>query len=316
MTHPSPQRPAKASLFATCVIDQFQPEIGESAVRLLRRLGVAVDFNPAQTCCGQPAFNSGFWNQAKPLAKRVLDIYHQSEDPIVIPSGSCAAMIRVFYDELFDDSPYDLQRVQALKPRVFELSEFIAGPLAITNLAPYADSAINPDAPNPDGKPSADANAPNPDGNPNTDANADAAQAADDNASPNAESNPNTAAARAQPATPPLSVAYHEACHLRRELGATDRPRALIQSLPGVQLVEMEQSEVCCGFGGAFSVKYPEISGAMLQDKITFAQKSGAAAITASDASCLMHIGGGLRKQAVPIRPVHFATLMEERLSR
>lgn len=306
MTQPNPQRPAKASLFATCVIDQFQPEVGESAVRLLRRLGVAVDFNPAQTCCGQPAFNSGFWNQAKPLAKRVLDIYHRSQDPIVIPSGSCAAMIRVFYDELFDDSPYDLQRVQALKPRVFELSEFIAGPLAITDLAPYADNA--PKAA------SAAANAPDAD----TDAAANPnATSTDSNADANASPSPDASDADADSTDAlPLSVAYHEACHLHRELGATDRPRALIQSLPGVQLVDMEQSEVCCGFGGAFSVKYPEISGAMLQDKITFAQKSGAAAITASDASCLMHIGGGLRKQAVPIRPVHFATLMEERLSR
>lgn len=226
-------------------------------MRLLRRLGVDVDFPEAQTCCGQPVFNSGFWSDAKPLARRTLAAF-ESDRYVVAPSGSCASMLRVFYDELFHDEPLTLQRVAALKPRVFELSEFIVDVLGIDDLSEYAETGLG---------------------------------------------------------APRRKVTYHEACHLRRELGVKSQPRALIESLPGVELVEMAQSEVCCGFGGTFSVKYPEISGAMLQDKIDFAAGSGADVITACDSSCLMHIGGGLQKQGVGVKPLHLASLIEERLT-
>lgn len=249
--------PIKASLFVTCIIDQFYPEVGESAVRLLRRLGVEVDFPAGQTCCGQPAFNSGFWRDAKPLARRTLDAL-DGADYVVIPSGSCASMLRVFYAELFHDEPLMLKRIALLTPRVYELSEFIVDALGVSDLREYAEAGS---------------------------------------------------------AASPRKITYHEACHLRRELGVMSQPRALIESLPGVEFVEMQQSEVCCGFGGTFSVKYPEISGAMLQDKIDFAAESGADAITACDSSCLMHIGGGLAKQRVGIKPLHLASLIEEQLT-
>ena len=249
--------PIKASLFVTCIIDQFYPDVGESAVRLLRRLGVEVDFPAGQTCCGQPAFNSGFWRDAKPMARRTLDAL-DGADYVVIPSGSCASMLRVFYAELFHDEPLALKRIALLTPRVYELSEFIVDALGVSDLSEYAEAGSAP---------------------------------------------------------PPRKVTYHEACHLRRELGVMSQPRALIQSLPGVEFVEMRQSEVCCGFGGTFSVKYPEISGAMLQDKIDFAAESGADAITACDSSCLMHIGGGLAKQRLGVKPLHLASLIEERLT-
>lgn len=251
------KREVKASLFVTCIVDQIYPEVGESAARLLRRLGVDVDFPAAQTCCGQPVFNSGFWSDAKPLARRTLAAF-ESARYVVAPSGSCASMLRVFYDELFHDEPLTLQRVAALKPRVFELSEFVVDVLGISDLSEYAETGL---------------------------------------------------------VLPPRKVTYHESCHLRRELGVKSQPRALIESLPGVELVEMAQSEVCCGFGGTFSVKYPEISGAMLQDKIDFAAGSGADVITACDSSCLMHIGGGLEKQRVDVKPLHLASLIEEQLT-
>ena len=114
----------QASLFVTCIIDQIYPEAGESTVRVLRRLGVDLDFPTDQTCCGQPAFNTGYWNEAKPLARRFLDQF-QGDRPVVVPSGSCAAMIKVYYQELFDDEPEDLARAQQIAPRVYELSEFI-----------------------------------------------------------------------------------------------------------------------------------------------------------------------------------------------
>ena len=244
----------KASLFVTCIIDRLYPEVGESTVNVLRRLGVDLDFPAAQTCCGQPAFNSGFWGDAKPLARRTIEVL-QSDRYVVVPSGSCASMVRVFYDELFHDEPQMQNRIASLASRTFELSEFIVDVLGITNISSYTDAS-------------------------------------------------STKATR--------KITYHEGCHLRRELGATTQPRSLLNSLSSVELIEMEQSEVCCGFGGTFSVKYPDISGAMLNDKIDFAAATGADVLTACDSSCLMHIGGGIEKQGTPVEPLHIAQLLDE----
>ncbi len=247
----------KASLFVSCIVDQFYPEVGESTVRVLERLGVDVDFPRGQTCCGQPAFNAGYWSDARPLAKRFIETF-RGDGYVVAPSGSCVTMVRVFYDELLHNDPGARAKAQKLAPRVFELSEFIVDVLGVSDLGPLASPAESE----------------------------------------------------------PLTTTYHEACHLRRELGVIEQPRALMRSLPGVELTEMDQAEVCCGFGGTFSVKFPEISGAMLQDKIDHIRDSGAQAVVACDSSCLMQIGGGLEKQGVDVRPVHLARLIDERLSR
>ena len=247
----------KASLFVTCIVDQFYPEVGESTVRVLERLGVDVDFPRGQTCCGQPAFNAGYWSDARPLARRFIETF-RGDSYVVAPSGSCVTMVRVFYDELLHNDPGPRAEAQKLAPRVFELSEFIVDVMGISDLGPLASRAESE----------------------------------------------------------PLATTYHEACHLRRELGVIEQPRALVRSLPGVELAEMDQAEVCCGFGGTFSVKYPDISGAMLQDKIDRIRESGAQAVVACDSSCLMQIGGGLEKQGADVRPVHLARLIDERLSR
>ena len=244
----------RASLFVTCIIDQLYPKVGESTVSLLSKIGVEVDFPSAQTCCGQPAFNSGFWSDAKPLARRTIDLL-QTDEYIVVPSGSCASMMRVFYAELFHDEPHMQNRIASLASRTFELSEFIVNVLGITDLTPFSDY--------------------------------------DDS-------------------KPTRKITYHEGCHLRRELGARTQPRALLGSLPGIEIIEMEQSEVCCGFGGTFSIKYPEISGAMLSDKLKFAENTGAEVITACDSSCLMHIGGGIEKQGMTIEPLHLAQVLDD----
>jgi len=240
----------KASLFVTCIVDQFYPEVGESTARVLDRLGVDLDFPRDQTCCGQPAFNAGFWNDAKPLARGFLKAF-EGDRYIVAPSGSCVAMVREFYAELFHDDATLLARARDLAPRVFELTEFIVDVLGVTDLA---------------GK-------------------------------------------RLE-----RCVTYHECCHLKRELGVDRQPRALLDSLPGVQLVEMPQAEVCCGFGGTFAVKYADISAAMLQDKIDNIMSTGADSVVACDASCLMHIGGGLSKQELPVRATHIAELLDDAL--
>ncbi len=244
----------KASLFVTCIVDQFYPEVGESTVRVLRRLGTDLDFPSDQTCCGQTAFNSGFWSEAEPLAKRFLNVFRDSPY-IVTPSGSCASMVRVFYQDLLHDSPELLDQARELGSRVYELSEFIVDILGISD--PF-------DGEEPPGRPAE------------------------------------------------FEVAYHESCHLRRELGATVQPRALIGATPAVKLVEMEQADVCCGFGGTFSVKYPDISGAMLKDKVRSIEMSGASAVVACDSSCLMQIAGGLDRNGIDIRPMHLAQLLDE----
>jgi L-lactate dehydrogenase complex protein LldE len=247
----SQTRPQKASLFVTCVVDQFYPEIGESTVRVLQRLGVDVEFNPDQICCGQPAFNTGYWKEARPLAKRFIEMYRDDEY-VVIPSGSCASMVRVFYQELFHDDPTLLRQATEVGSHVFEFSEFLVDVLGVDTLPKATSPKLN------------------------------------------------------------TSVTYHEACHLRRELGATTQARKLIDASSGVDLAEMDQSEVCCGFGGTFAVKYADISGAMLQEKITHIRNSGADAVVACDATCLMHIGGGLEKQGIQVRPQHLAQLLDE----
>ncbi len=247
-------RPVAASLFATCIVDQFYPGVGESTVAVLTRLGVDLDFPSGQTCCGQPAFNSGFWNDARPLAKRFLDVF-EGDRYVVVPSGSCAAMIRIFYAELLHDQPEQLAKVRELAPRVFELSEFIVDVLGVTDV-----STVGAGSASSAGK----------------------------------------------------KITYHPGCHLTRELGVVTQPRALIDSLPGIDLVEMDRTDVCCGFGGTFSVQYPEISAAMLQDKLDDIHGSGAGTVVACDSSCLMQIGGGLSRQQIDVRPLHIAQLLDE----
>lgn len=244
----------RASLFVTCIIDQLYPEVGEATVRVLQRLGVDVNFPSSQTCCGQPAFNSGYWSLAKPLAKRFLKIF-DGDRYIVAPSGSCASMVRIFYKQLFNDEPQVLEQVESVGSRVFELSEFIYDILGVTDLSEFIDPASE------SGK---------------------------------------------------QLVTYHEACHLRRELGATTQPRALIKSLTDVELQEMKQSEVCCGFGGTFSVKYNDISGAMLNDKVNNIAETNASSVVACDSSCLMQIAGGIEKQNLNVRSIHLAQLLDQ----
>lgn len=247
----------KVSLFVTCIIDQFYPEVGESVVRLLRKLGVKVDFPLMQTCCGQPAFNSGFKSEAKVLAGKFLDSF-QDKSHIVVPSGSCTAMIKVFYPDIFHADSSRLHQSKEIGTRVFELSEFIVDVLGIEHF----NKAIN-------------------------------------------EVNSNSK----------RKITYHEGCHLRREIEVVTQPRLLIDAVPGVDLVEMDQVDVCCGFGGTFSVKYPDISGAMLEDKIQNICKTDAETLVSCDSSCLMQIGGGLAKKNIDVKPMHLAQFLDESLS-
>lgn len=235
----------KASLFVTCIVDQFYPAVGESAVKVLRRLGVEVDFPQGQTCCGQPAFNSGFFSQAKPMADRFLDLFEDSEY-VVIPSGSCGSMLKLFTPGLFDNGSEMARRAQALSERTYEFSQFLVNVLGVVDVgARYY------------GK-----------------------------------------------------VTYHASCHLIRELKATSESESLIKGVRGLQFVEMEGSTDCCGFGGTFAVKYPEISNAIMEEKIRRIQATGADLLVAGDSGCLMHMGGALSRNNIKVTTMHLAQLL------
>ncbi|PYV18801.1 MAG: Fe-S oxidoreductase [Acidobacteria bacterium] len=235
----------RVSLFVTCLGDQFFPEVGECAVRVLRHAGCEVAFDPAQTCCGQPAFNTGFRQEAREVATRVLDIFRDAQY-VVAPSGSCTTMVRVFYRELFADDPERLQQAESLGRRIFEFSEFLVRVLKVEDVG---------------------------------------------------------ASFRAR-------VAYHDSCHLLRELGIEGEPRKLIRAVRGVELVKLEDYQLCCGFGGTFSVKFPEVSVAMGEDKIRAAREAGAEVLVANDSGCLMHLAGVIHRQGLPLKTMHLAELL------
>ena len=237
----------KASLFVSCLVDQFYPEIGESVVKVLRHLDVDLDFPSGQTCCGQPAYNSGFVSRAAPLARRVLDMFSDSEY-VVIPSGSCGAMLKVFTPELFRDDPELEARARSLAERTYEFSQFIVNVLGITDVGASFQG----------------------------------------------------------------KVTYHASCHLLRELGAATESQALIRAVRGVEFVEMDGATACCGFGGTFAVKYPEISGAILEPKLRSIEATGADVLVAADAGCLMHVAGVMSRLGMKTRPMHLAQLLAQ----
>ena len=236
----------KVALFITCIGDQFYPQVGECVVNILRRAGADVSFNPAQTCCGQPAFNTGYREEARDVALRMLDLF-DGADYVVAPSGSCTTMVRIFYPELFAGDPELLGKVQRLRDRFFEFSEFLVKVMKAEDLG----------------------------------------------------------------ASFPHRVAYHDSCHLYRELGIETEPRKLLRAVKGIDLVEMPDHRLCCGFGGTFSVKYPEVSVGMAQDKIRAAAEAGAEYLVANDAGCLMHMAGYIHRNGLPLKTLHLAELLE-----
>lgn len=234
----------RVSLMITCLGDQFFPNVGVSTVRLLRRLGVEVEFPEAQTCCGQPHFNSGYHTDARELAKHAIRTFHKDQ-PVVTPSGSCAAMMKLEYPELFHDDPTWHARAVNLASRTHELSDFLVNVLKLEDVG----------------------------------------------------------------ARYPCKATYHMACHLRG-LGLLTEPERLLKKVHGLELLPLERCDECCGFGGSFSVRFPEISGAMVTDKASFIEKTGADAVIATDAGCLMNIGGCLRRRGSQVKVLHLADVL------
>ena len=234
----------RASLLVTCLGDMFYPEVGVSMVRLLRGLGVEVDFPQGQTCCGLPLFNSGYHREAAAVAARTIPLFKDSEH-VVIPSGSCAWMVKHEYPGLMAD-PTLRRDAEALAGRTYELSQFLVKVLGRTRFA-------------------------------------------------------STLRGR---------VTYHDSCHLLRGLHESESPRDILKHLEGVEFVELPGADECCGFGGSFSVRLPEVSTAILDKKLGNVEKTGAHCLVACDAGCLMQMGGGLSRRGARTRAVHLAELL------
>jgi L-lactate dehydrogenase complex protein LldE len=237
----------KLSLFVTCLGDVLRPEVGRATVHLLRRLGHEVDFPSEQTCCGQPFYNSGFADLAREQAKRTIDVF-DNDRMVVVPSGSCAAMVKVEYPHLLADDEHWHARAKELASRTFELADLLVNLLGVEDVG-----------------------------------------------------------ARYQG-----KVAYHYACHLRG-LGLAGEVERLLARVEGLTYVGIDRQDQCCGFGGSFSIRYPQISTAMVTDKVNCITATGADAVVSTDAGCLMNIGGRLRRLGRTIEVLHLAEILERR---
>jgi L-lactate dehydrogenase complex protein LldE len=240
---PEPTR--RVALFVTCLVDLFRPTVGFAAVKLLEEAGCTVEVPWAQTCCGQPAYNSGDRADAKAIAIQVIDAF-AGYDYVVAPSGSCAGMIRQHYPELVADDPAVLPRARELAARTWELVSFLVDIRGVRRIA----------------------------------------------------------------AQWPRETTYHDACSGLRELGVRDQPRLLLASVEGLRLRELPGAEVCCGFGGTFCVKYPDISDKMVDDKAADIAATGATAVLAGDLGCLLNIAGKLTRRGQPVEVRHIAEVL------
>ncbi|MDD3354220.1 (Fe-S)-binding protein [Zoogloea sp.] len=243
-----PNAPAirpRVGLFATCLMNLFRPNVGFAAVQLLEDAGCDVDVPSAQTCCGQPGYNSGDYDAARTLARQMIAVF-ESYDYVVGPSGSCMATLRADYPRLLADDQDWSARARALADKSHELLSFLTDVRGVTHVK----------------------------------------------------------------ACYPGCATYHDACSGLRSLNIKTQPRLLLGSVDGLKLAEMEDTEVCCGFGGTFCVKYPEISGRMVEDKIARILSSGADTLLGGDLGCLLHMAGKLRRDGHPIKVFHTAEVL------
>jgi len=235
----------RVGFFVTCLVDLMRPSIGFAAIRLLEAGGADVFVPPSQTCCGQPAYNSGDRADTIALARKVVEEF-EGCDYLVAPSGSCAGMIRTHYGELFAADAAWSGRVKALADRTYELTDFLADVLKLEHV----------------------------------------------------------------PGSFRGTITYHDSCAGLRELGVKSQPRALLAKMDGVRLTEMAESEMCCGFGGTFAVKFGEISARLADNKCQHVVTSGAEAVVLGDLGCMLNIEGRLRRRGDPTRVLHVAEVL------
>lgn len=236
----------KVTLFIQCLVDTHYPEVAEAMVRVLQRLGISLTCPSDQTCCGQPAFNSGYRRQALIAAKHFIDVFKDA-DTIVCPSGSCVNMVRHHYAQLFQNEPQWLPRALNMARRTFEFSEYLVDVLGVDDLGARFDARVT----------------------------------------------------------------YHDSCHLMRGIGVRRQPRTLLQHVDGIDFIEMHNSDYCCGFGGTFSVKYPDISDGMVSDKVQNILDTKADAVVGCDMGCLMNIQGKLSRMGSSVKVMHLAQILD-----
>ncbi len=239
------ERPVRVGLFVTCLVDLFRPTVGFAAVRLLEEAGCTVEVPQAQTCCGQPAYNSGDRADARAIAAQAIAAF-EPYDYVVAPSGSCAGMIREHYPGLFADEPALQKRARALAARTFELVSFLTDVRGVSRVAARYDGTIT----------------------------------------------------------------YHDSCSGLRELGVKQQPRKLLATVEGLRLAELPGAEICCGFGGTFCVKYPEISDKIVGEKTADIAATGADTLLAGDLGCLLNIAGKLKREGRPVAVRHVAEVL------
>jgi L-lactate dehydrogenase complex protein LldE len=230
VTDSTPAKP-RVGLFVTCLVDLFRPSVGFAAVKLIEEAGCSVEVPGLQTCCGQPAYNSGDRADAAAVAKRTIVLF-EGFDYVVVPSGSCGGMLKEHYPELLQDDPAWHARAKALADRTWELLAFIHDVRGMRRVSARYDGVVT----------------------------------------------------------------YHDSCSGLRELGVKRQPRALLDSVQGLTLTELPGAEICCGFGGTFCVKYPEISDKMVESKADDILATGADTLLAGDLGCLMNMAGKLKR--------------------
>lgn len=235
----------RVGLFVTCLVDMFRPSVGFASIKLLEEAGCTVEVPMTQTCCGQPAYNSGDRSDTRAIAMRTIAAF-EGFDYVVAPSGSCAGMLKKHYPPLFRGDPKWEARAASFAGKVHELVSFLTDVRALKGVA--ADAI--------------------------------------------------------------LRVTYHDSCSGLRELGIREQPRTLLRSMSGVWLIEMQDADVCCGFGGTFCVKYPDISNAIVEKKTYAVEKSGATVLLAGDLGCLMNMAGKLKRQGSKVETRHVSEVL------
>lgn len=231
-------------VFIPCFVDQLYPEAGFNTIKVLERAGCNVSYNPAQTCCGQPAFNAGYWGESREVCNKFISDFADAEY-IVIPSASCAGFVKNYYTKIYDNAS-NQKDIKQLQGKVFELTDFLVNILKTEDLG----ASLN-------GK-----------------------------------------------------ATYHDSCAALRECKIKTEPRELLKHVKGLELIELQDNETCCGFGGTFAIKFESISIAMGEQKANNIMNTKADYLISTDLSCLMHISGVMGNKGIPVKSMHIADVL------
>jgi L-lactate dehydrogenase complex protein LldE len=231
-------------VFIPCFIDQLYPTAGFNTIKVLEKAGCNVTYNPDQTCCGQPAFNAGYWGESREVCNKFINDFSGAEH-IVVPSASCAGFIKNYYSKIYDNAS-NQKDTKGFQEKVYELSDFLVNILKVEDLGAQFEGVAT----------------------------------------------------------------YHDSCAALRECKIKTEPRKLLENVKGLKLIELQDNETCCGFGGTFAVKFEAISVAMGEQKVQHIVDTKADYLISTDLSCLMHIGGVMEKMEIPVKSLHLADVL------